>query len=116
MIGRFLLAALVVIVCFGFYFRNITKALVYTQNIDQLEKTINATQNINTELMVEYDDLCSSDNISSLVSLEIQHSGQKRGRVVYVQEPCEQTPSSSYCIVDLIATKAEASNVQIIPD
>jgi hypothetical protein len=36
--------------------------------------------------------------------------------VVYVQEPDEKTETSSYCIVDLISTKAEASQVQVIPD
>ncbi|MGI6198637.1 MAG: hypothetical protein ACOYIS_05890 [Candidatus Cloacimonadaceae bacterium] len=114
--GRVAILLLITLLFFYLDFTNQRKILVYTQAIDQIEKSINATKNINTELMVEYDDLCSPDNISNLVSVELQHSEQNRGRVVYVQEPDEKTETSSYCIVDLISTKAEASEVQIIPD
>lgn len=114
--GRIVILLLITLLFFYLDFSNQRKILVYTQTIDQIEKSINATKNINTELMVEYDDLCSPDNISNLVSVELQHSKQNRGRVVYVQEPCSDAQSSSYCIVDLISTKAEASHIQIIPD
>ncbi|HAN40994.1 MAG TPA: hypothetical protein GX398_01730 [Candidatus Cloacimonetes bacterium] len=114
--GRIVVLLLILLLFTYLDFTNKRKILVYTQTIDQIEKSINATKNINTELMVEYDDLCSPDNISNLVSVELQHSDQDRGRVVYVQEPDEKTETSSYCIVDLISTKAEASQVQVIPD
>lgn len=114
--GRIVVLLLILLLFTYLDFTNKRKILVYTQTIDQIEKSINATKNINTELMVEYDDLCSPDNISNLVSVELQQSELDRGRIVYVQEPCEKTETSSYCIVDLIATKAEASQVQVIPD
>ncbi|HPV14554.1 MAG TPA: hypothetical protein PL126_02750 [Candidatus Cloacimonadota bacterium] len=114
--GRFVILLVIALLFFYLDFANKRKILVYTQTIDQIEKSINATKNINTELMVEYDDLCSPDNISNLVSVELQQSELAKGKVVYVQEPNEKTETSSYCIVDLISTKAEASQVQIIPD
>lgn len=114
--GRVVILLLIALLFFYLDFSNQRRILVYTQAIDQLEKSINATKNINTELIVEYDDLCSPDNISNLVSVELQHSDQGRGKVIYVQEPDEKTQGSSYCIVDLISSKAEASEVHIIPD
>lgn len=116
--GRFITFLLVAALAVFFNFFNARRVLTYTRAMAQMEKTVGAVKNIHTELMVEYDDLCSGQNISSLVSVELGSfiPQMQQGRVIYVHEPSPAKARDSYCIVDLIATKAQAKDVQIIPD
>jgi len=41
---------------------------------------------------------------------------QEQGKVIYVHEPAPDKKESSYTIIDLIASKAEAKNVEIMLD
>lgn len=101
-----------------YHFWNANKVVIYTRKQSCLEKTLAAEKNINTELLVELDDLRSGRNISSLVSVEL--SGfvpeKQHGRIVYIHEPGERQEKRSYAIVDLISSKAQAKDIQIIPD
>ncbi|NLK50728.1 MAG: hypothetical protein GX294_08780 [Candidatus Cloacimonetes bacterium] len=116
--ARLIIFLFVLSVAVFFNFYNARKVLTHTRSIDQMEKTVNAAKNIKTELEVEYDDLCSGQNLSSLVGVELNGfiPEQQQERIIYVHEPHPDTAKDSYCIVDLIATKAQAKDVQIIPD
>lgn len=116
--ARIIILTLLAAAAVFFNFFNAGRVLTYTRAQAQLEKTVGAVKNIHTELMVEYDDLCSGQNISSLVSVELGNflPEKRQGRVIYVHEPSPAKARDSYCIVDLIATKAQAKDIQIIPD
>jgi hypothetical protein len=90
----------------------------YTRTISALEKTYYADKNINTELLVEYDDLRSGRHIASLVRVELSNfiPDQEAGKIIYVHEPSPKQEKKNYCIIDLLAKKAEAKNVQILLD
>lgn len=89
-----------------------------TRKLSEAEKTYNAEKNINTELLVEYDDLRSGRHIASLVRVEMSQfiPEKEQGRVIYVHEPALDKKESSYTIIDLIASKAEAKTVEIMLD
>lgn len=128
--GRVIIFLLLAAAAVFMNFWNARKVLTYTRALDQMEKTVNAFKNINTELEIEFDDLCSGQNISSLVSVELSNfiPQKQQGRIIYVHEPRSvqgsksqageswRSARDSYCIVDLIATKAQAKDIQIIPD
>lgn len=116
--GRiFILVAVFAVVWFLNFYNN-NRVVRYTRQLSELEKTYNAEKNINTELMVELDDLQSGRHIASLVRVEMSNfiPESEAGNVLYVHEPSPKQEKGSYCIIDLIASKAEAKNVQIIPD
>jgi hypothetical protein len=116
--GRLIIFLLVAATAVFFNFWNARKVLNYTRSMDHIEKTVAAVKNINTELEIEYDDLCSGPKHLSLVSVELSNfiPEQQQGRIIYVHEPRSAETRDSYCIVDLIATKAQAKDIQIIPD
>jgi hypothetical protein len=41
---------------------------------------------------------------------------EEQGKVIYVQEPVEEKEKDGYCIIDLIAQKAQAKEVQVLLD
>lgn len=116
--GRVILFGLVFLVAWFLNWSNQRKVHTYTREMAQKEKSVNALKNIHTELQVEYNDLCSGQNLSSLVNMELNSfiQDKQEERVIYVHEPSAQKATDSYCIVDLIATKAQAKDVQVIPD
>lgn len=111
-----MLIVLVLAVFFNFW--NANKMLGYTRFLSYLEKTQAAEKNINTELKVEHDDLRSGKHIASLVRIEMGNfvPDQQQGKIIYVHEPGDQQEKGNYCIVDLIASKAQAKEVQVILD
>ncbi len=96
-------------------FFNNNRVVQYTRKYSILEKTYNAEKNINTELLVELDDLRSGRHIASLVRVEMSNfiPDQEAGKIIYVHEPSAKQEKKSYCIIDLLASKAEAKNVQV---
>ncbi len=112
-----LLVALLGLAVFFNFFNN-NRVVQYTRKLSELEKTYNAEKNINTELMVELDDLKSGRHIASLVRVEMSNfiPESEAQNILYVHEPSPKQEQGKYCIIDLIASKAEAKNVQIIPD
>lgn len=108
--GRLLL---VILACIGYIFfhcYNANQILHSTQDLSQMEKSFQAERNINTELMIEHDDLVSGRNIASLVPVEMSKYApkEKAGNVIYIQEPAKQKTPTYYCIIDLLTPKAEA--------
>ncbi|MDD4310692.1 MAG: hypothetical protein PHO32_09950 [Candidatus Cloacimonetes bacterium] len=99
-------------------FFNNNRVVLYTRDLSDLEKTYNAEKNINTELLVELDDLRSGRHIASLVRVEMSNfiPEKEAGKIIYVHEPSPKQEKAGYCIIDLIASKAEAKNVQILLD
>ncbi len=75
-------------------------------------------KNINTELLVELDDLRSGRHIASLVRVELSNfiPDQQAGKIIYVHEPSAKQDKKTYCIIDLLTTKAEAKNIQVLLD
>ncbi len=116
--GKIISLVILGIACSFLNFVNNNKIVCYTRRLAETEKTFNAEKNINTELLVEHDDLRSGRHIASLVRVEMSQfvPNQEQGRIIYVHEPSEKQEKSGYCIIDLIATRAEAKNVNIIPD
>lgn len=116
--GKLIILAIIAIACVFLNFRNNTKVVSYYRQLENLEQAYKAELNINTELKVEYGDLRSGKHIASLVRVEMnQFFAQKEeGRVIYVHEPKVNEKTNDYCIIDLIATKAEAKNLNIILD
>jgi len=86
-----------------------------TQELANLEKKVAAEKNINTELLVERDDLRSGKNIASLVRVELDHFNplEEQGKIIYVHEPVNTEDKTSYCIIDLFTTRAQAREVKI---
>lgn len=116
--GRLLILAAVLGLAVFLNFFNNNRVVQYTRQLSELEKTYNAEKNINTELMVELDDLKSGRHIASLVRVEMSNfiPESEAQNILYVHEPSPKQEQGKYCIIDLIASKAEAKNVQIIPD
>lgn len=116
--GSIILLAAATLFAVFFHYYNNNKIVRYTKEMANLEKTLNAESNINTELLVEHDDMRSGRHISSLVTMELNSfiSGTQKGSVIYVHEPSAKQSESSYCIVDLISSKAEAKTLNIIPE
>lgn len=116
--GKITILVILAVVAIFLHFRNAGDVVTLTRERGHLEKGCAAEKNINTELMVELNDLRSGKNISSLVSVEL--SGfvpeKQEGQIIYVHEPGKTQKEASYCIVDLISSKAEAKDIQIIPD
>lgn len=112
-----ILLALVVTVGF-FNFYNNYRNVYYTRKMADFEKSYNAEKNINTELVVEHGELRSGKHIASLVRVEMSQfiPGNEQGSVIYVHEPAKKSSSNGYCIIDLVASKAEAKTVNIILD
>lgn len=104
----FLILALAGLIFFHYY--NGNQILRKTQELSRLEKKFQAERNINTELMIEHDDLVSGRNIASLVPVEMTKfvSKEVAGNVVFIQEPAKQKTAGYYCIIDLLTPKAEA--------
>jgi len=115
--GKIISLMLFALLCLFLSFVNNNKVVSYTRRLAELEKTFNAEKNINTELLVEHDDLRSGRHIASLVRIEMSQfiPEREQGRIIYVHEP-SQKQDKSYCIIDLVATRAEAKNITIIPD
>jgi len=116
--GKLITLGIVLVLAVFFYYSNGNKIVHYTKEISSLEKTFNAESNINTELLVDLDDLKSGRHIASLVTVELNNfaSDTQKGSVIYVHEPVDKSEGSGYCIIDLIATRAEAKTVNIVPD
>lgn len=97
------------------HFWNANKIVQQTKLLSKLEKTYAAEKNINTELLVELDELRSGEHISSLVRVELSNfvPSEEQGKIIYVQEPADEQEKGSYCIIDLFASKAQAKEVQI---
>ncbi len=100
------------------HFYNGNKIVRYTKQYSMLEKTFAAEKNINTEQLVELDDMRSGRHIASLVRVEMSNfiTDKPAGSVIYVHEPSPKSEQGSYCIIDLIATKAEAKTVEVLLD
>jgi hypothetical protein len=111
-----LLIVLVAAVFFNFY--NAHRIVIQTKRLSTLEKAYGAEKNINTELLVDLDDLRSGDHIASLVRVELSNfvPQEEQGKIIYVHEPTDSEGKSEYCIIDLISTKAQAKEVQILLD
>ncbi len=114
--GKLIFLIAVVIAAVYFYFYNNNKITNYTRRFSQAEKTLNAERNIFTELTLEHDELRSGRNIASLVSFEMSQfdSNKPKGSIIYVHEPSSDKSDDTYCIIDLIASKAEAKTVTVI--
>jgi hypothetical protein len=108
--GRLLVLILIFVACVFLHFFNGNLQLRLTQKMSLMEKTYQAERNINTELMIEHDDLISGRSISSLVPTEMSKyiPKEKAKNVLYVQEPTPQKTPTYYCIIDLLTPKAEA--------
>ena len=116
--GKFVIFILVCVASVFLHFNNGNKIVRYTKDYSNLEKTYNAEKNINTEQLVELDDLRSGRHLASLVRVELNNfiPDQEAGSVIYVHEPSPKAESGSYCIIDLLASRAEAKNVEILLD
>lgn len=116
--GKIIILAIVLVTAIFLYFHNGNQVGRFTKQYSALEKTLNAEKNINTEQLVELDDLRSGRHISSLVRVELSNfiADKPAGSVVYVQEPSPKQENNSYCIIDLIASRAVAKNVEVILD
>ncbi len=116
--GRLIIIAIATFMAVFIHYFNGNKVVHYTKEMSALEKTVNAESNINTELLVELDDMKSGRHISSLVTVELNNfiSGTKKGSVIYVHEPSARQDKSNYCIIDLFASRAEAKTITVIPD
>ncbi len=101
-----------------FHFWNANKLVNQTKELARLETAYAADKNINTELKVELDDLRSGKHIASLVRVELSNfvPKEEQGKIIYVHEPADAQTKGDYCIIDLIASKAQAKEVEIIKD
>ncbi|HQB97723.1 MAG TPA: hypothetical protein PKZ46_02230 [Candidatus Cloacimonadota bacterium] len=116
--GRIIVLIILTTICVFFSFFNNNRVVSYTRRLSVVEKTYNAEKNINTELLVEHDDLRSGRHIASLVRVEMSQfiPDNEQGSIIYVHEPSPEQEKNAYCIIDLIATRAEAANVNIMLD
>ncbi|HNV92485.1 MAG TPA: hypothetical protein P5518_01640 [Candidatus Cloacimonas sp.] len=116
--GKILILVSLLGVVFFLSFYNNNRIVQYTRQISELEKTYYAEKNINTELLVELDDLRSGRHIASLVRVELSNfiPDQQAGKIIYVHEPSAKQDKKTYCIIDLLTTKAEAKNIQVLLD
>jgi len=115
--GRLLLVVIALVIYIFCHCFNANQLLRSTQKMSQMEKTYQAERNINTELMIEHDDLISGRSIASLVPIEMSKyvPKEKAGNVIYIQEPAKLKTPTYYCIIDLLTPKAEAV-VAVQPD
>ncbi|HQJ96763.1 MAG TPA: hypothetical protein PLN17_06545, partial [Candidatus Cloacimonas sp.] len=60
----------------------------------------------------------SGRHIASLVRVELSNfiPDQQAGKIIYVHEPSAKQDKKTYCIIDLLTTKAEAKNIQVLLD
>jgi hypothetical protein len=116
--GKLTILVILAVTAIFFNFYNAGSVVKLTREKGYLEKGCAAEKNIHTELMVELDDLRSGKNISSLVSVELSGfvPDKQQAQIIYVHEPGKAQQQKSYCIVDLISSRAEAKDIQIIPD
>jgi hypothetical protein len=116
--GRLIVLVILMALCGFLNFFNNNRIVSYTRRLSNVEKTYNAEKNINTELLVEHDDLRSGRHIASLVRLEMSQfiPDNEQGSIIYVHEPSATQEKNAYCIIDLIASRAEAKNVTIMLD
>jgi len=116
--GRLIILVILAAICGFLNFFNNNRVVADTRRLSDVEKTYFAEKNINTELLVEHDDLRSGRHIASLVRVELSQfiPEHEQGRVIYVHEPAPDKSENSYTIIDLIASKAEAKNVEIMLD
>lgn len=116
--GRIIILIVFAAICGFLSFFNNNRVVADTRRLSEAEKSYNAEKNINTELLVEHDDLKSGRHLASLVRVELSNfvPEKEQGRVIYVHEPAASKTESSYTIIDLIASKAQAKNVEILLD
>lgn len=115
--AKFVILILLVVLAGFAHFWNANQIVRDTQKLARLETTYAAEKNINTELKVERDDLRSGQQFAGLVTLGADGKpvATSQGKVIYVHEPAGEQ-ASNYCIIDLLATKAQAKEVQILLD
>jgi hypothetical protein len=108
--GRLIFVILALLGYIFFHCFNGNLILHSTQKMSQMEKTFQAERNINTELMIEHDDLVSDRSIAGLISDDMSKyvPKEKAGNVIYIQEPAQLKTPTYYCIIDLLTPKAEA--------
>ncbi|MCB5258709.1 MAG: hypothetical protein WC179_01770 [Candidatus Cloacimonadaceae bacterium] len=113
--ARFCIFLLLLLIIIFINFWNAHQIVGQTQELAKLEKKVAAEKNINTELLVERDDLRSGKNIASLVRVELDHFNpqEEQGKIIYVHEPVNTEDKTSYCIIDLFTTKAQAREIKI---
>ncbi|MCB5245337.1 MAG: hypothetical protein LHW61_01625 [Candidatus Cloacimonetes bacterium] len=113
--ARFCIFLLLLLIIIFINFWNAHQIVGQTQELANLEKKVAAEKNINTELLVERDDLRSGKNIASLVRVELDHFNplEEQGKIIYVHEPVNTEDKTSYCIIDLFTTRAQAREVKI---
>ncbi len=116
--AKFIILLVIIAVAGILNFQNASKICQQTKQLAKLEKTYAAEKNINTELKIELDDLRSGKNIASLVRVELSNfvPSEEQGKIIYVQEPADAQEKGNYCIIDLISSKAQAKEVQILLD
>ncbi|MBM4403684.1 MAG: hypothetical protein FJ042_04785 [Candidatus Cloacimonetes bacterium] len=114
--GKLILLIGLVVLAFFFHFYNNNRVTNYTRRLNNLEKSYNAEKNISTELTLEHELLRSGRHIASLVSVEMSQfdHNKPKGSIIYVHEPSSAEGDANYCIIDLIASKAEAKTVTLI--
>ena len=113
------LSLILLIAAAGFLnFWNANKIVRGTQQLARLETKLAAEKNINIELKVERDDLRSGSLFGESAFLGEQGlpSQMNMGQMIYVHEPADKENRESYCIIDLLATKAQTKEVQILRD
>lgn len=116
--GKFIILLVLIIAAAFCNFWNAHHIVRQTKKLARLETEYSAVKNINTELRVELDELRSGKNIASLVRVELSNfvPNEEQGKIIYVHEPADQENKSSYCIIDLFASKAQAKEVQVMLD
>ena len=113
--ARFCIFLLLLLTIIFINFWNAHQIVGQTRELAKLEKQVAAEKNINTELIVERNDLCSGKNIASLVRVALDHLNpqEEQGKIIYVHEPTNTEDKTNYCIIDLFTTKAQAREVNI---
>ncbi|HNX38137.1 MAG TPA: hypothetical protein PL124_05595 [Candidatus Cloacimonadota bacterium] len=116
--SKMVIAIIVCVIAVFLHFNNGNKIVRYTKQYSMMEKSFAAEKNINTEQLVELDDMKSGRHIASLVRVEMSNfvADKPAGSVIYVHEPSPKSEKGSYCIIDLIASKAEAKTIEVILD
>ncbi len=116
--ARLIIVAVIASVVTFLSFVNTHRTFRQTRQLAHLEASYAADKNINTELQVELDDLRSGKHIASLVRVELSNfvPQEEQGKIIYVHEPADTKAREKYCIIDLIASRAQAKQVEIILD
>lgn len=115
---RFLSLILLIVVAGFLNFWNAGKIVSHTQQLARLETKLAAEKNIHTELKVERDDLRNGSLFGDQAFIAEYGLSQQMnmGQLIYVHEPIDEENRDGYCIIDLLATKAQAKEIQILPD